>query len=395
MWLSTRFRESSSVSGLLFLFIVAGCSGSTTDPVEQERSDDETPPAAVSDLRVINPTPTTLTLRWTAPGDDGQQGFAVAYDLRRSSDLIAPESFSQALPIALEGAPLPAGTTEEVVLADLAEGETYFFALKARDDEGLVSDMSNCAQGSCLEERVVAVPDAALSQLLRQTLVLPPGDIMLSDMLRLQELDGNELGIADLTGMETAANLRMANLLGNEIADPSPLGQCLGLEALNLTMNQLTDLTGLEDLTGLVQLGIGQNQVSDISVLAAMLDLEILSIHANPLLDLTPLDGLQDLREINLSSLGLVELSVLGGKNSLRVVWATANQIVDISALATLQGLEAVHLGYNEIEDLTPLVDNVYFAQDCYLDVRENPLTETARNVQIAALRSRGVTVEY
>ena len=391
-----RFLRTAMFGGAVFLVAMMGCSGTGTDiENDDDEPEDTTPPATVTDLRVVNPTPTTLTLRWTAPGDDGNEGFAVAYDLRMSGQPILPDNFTQAATIDLEGAPLPPGTTEEVVVRNLTEGETYHFAVLARDDAGLSGGLSNCAQGACLLERVVAVPDGALNQLLRETLQITAANIMLSDLLRLEELSGNERGIADLTGLEVAANLRIANLLGNEIADPSPLGNCIRLEGLNLTMNQLTDLSGLAELTGLVQLGVGQNQVRDISLVAGMTGLESLSIHANPLTDLSPLSGLAQLTAIDVSSLQLTDLSVLQGKTGLRFVSAVGNQIQDLSALGALPDLQELYLGYNQISDLSALVSNAGLGQGDVLHIQENPLSGTAVDVQIPALQARGVDVQY
>src|SRR3989344_173512 len=45
---------------------------------------DSIPPAAITDLTASNPTVNSITLSWTAPGDDGNAGTASVYDLRYS-----------------------------------------------------------------------------------------------------------------------------------------------------------------------------------------------------------------------------------------------------------------------------------------------------------------------
>ena len=92
-----RFLRTAMFGGAVFLVAMMGCSGTGTDiENDDDEPEDTTPPATVTDLRVVNPTPTTLTLRWTAPGDDGNEGFAVAYDLRMSGQPILPDNFTQA-----------------------------------------------------------------------------------------------------------------------------------------------------------------------------------------------------------------------------------------------------------------------------------------------------------
>ena len=378
----------------LSVALVLGCANDPTD-VDDDEPDDLIPPATVTDLQVVAPTPASLTLQWTAPGDDGAEGFASSYDLRRAQEMITPENFADAVRIDLENPPLPPGVAEDVTVDPLEQGQTYYFALKAYDDAGNVSGLSNCAHGTCLMEQVITIPDANLKQLLRESLQVPSGDFHLSDMLRLVDLAGNEKEIVELTGLEAALNLKIANLLGNQISDPAPLGQLPNLEALNLGMNQLTDLSSLQDLTSLLQFGCGQNQVTDISIIAGMTQLRSLSIHFNPLVDLSPLETLDLLTEINLSGLGLTDLMAISGKTTLRFVTANGNQISDITSLATLTELEEVYLGYNQLTDLVPLVDNAAFAAGDHLDARNNPLSPVALDEQIPALEARGVTVVY
>ncbi|MBM3242012.1 hypothetical protein FJZ31_37550 [Candidatus Poribacteria bacterium] len=50
---------------------------------------DTIPPAAVIDLTASSPTATSITLTWTAPGDDGNVGTAAQYDILLDCDRIA------------------------------------------------------------------------------------------------------------------------------------------------------------------------------------------------------------------------------------------------------------------------------------------------------------------
>jgi len=91
-----------------------------------------------------------VKLNWTAPGDDGRLGQALLYDLRFLNEPIGSDNWDKAVP--LEDVPLPAeeGTVEEMILEgfpfDLpVEGMTYYFALRARDEAGNLSAVSNVA----------------------------------------------------------------------------------------------------------------------------------------------------------------------------------------------------------------------------------------------------------
>ena len=57
---------------------------------------DEIPPAAVDDLLASNPTLDSLTLTWTATGDNGYEGTAVFYDVRYSTSQINDGNWNDA-----------------------------------------------------------------------------------------------------------------------------------------------------------------------------------------------------------------------------------------------------------------------------------------------------------
>lgn len=103
-------------------------------------------PGRVSDLRAKAINRTTVQLDWTAPGDRGNLGKAVAYDLRYSTQPITSANFNQALPVLNTPLPEPAGTPQQVLVQNLAEDTDYYFALRTRGSTGLLSDLSNIAQ---------------------------------------------------------------------------------------------------------------------------------------------------------------------------------------------------------------------------------------------------------
>ncbi|MBP6874461.1 MAG: SUMF1/EgtB/PvdO family nonheme iron enzyme [Candidatus Eisenbacteria bacterium] len=102
-------------------------------------------PAGVSDLRTRLRGVTSLDLAWTAPGDDGTSGRCVLYDLRRAVAPITDENWSEAETLVRCPLPAAAGRAESMVIDALVPGQSYFFALKARDDAGNWSGISNVA----------------------------------------------------------------------------------------------------------------------------------------------------------------------------------------------------------------------------------------------------------
>ncbi len=103
-------------------------------------------PAGVADLLISAATYSTLTLEWTAPGDDGFDGQAISYDLRYSTTPILNDNdFAAATPVPEFIQPGPGGALERLTIGGLESGKTYHFALKARDDQDNLSPLSNDA----------------------------------------------------------------------------------------------------------------------------------------------------------------------------------------------------------------------------------------------------------
>ena len=108
---------------------------------------DQTSPGSVTDLAIEATTEASVTLTWTAPGDDGAHGKCRTYDLRRSGALITEQNYAAATPVDGEGAPQSAGSRESLTVAGLQAGTAYHFALRAADEAGHWSSVSNDVVG--------------------------------------------------------------------------------------------------------------------------------------------------------------------------------------------------------------------------------------------------------
>ncbi len=122
---------------------------------------DFTPPGAVTNLVVSTVTAHSATRTWTAPGDDGNSGTAVAFDIRYSLTPIDETIWDQALQSEGEPTPGPAGTAESFTISGLQTGETYYFALKTVDGASNWSGLSNIASGQIVD----VVPPARITDL--------------------------------------------------------------------------------------------------------------------------------------------------------------------------------------------------------------------------------------
>jgi len=115
-----------------------------------------TAPAAVTDLQVTGMTTNSITLSWTATGDNGTTGTAAAYDLRRStSPIVSLVDFNAATQVVVP-LPQPPGSTEVFAVIGLANETTYYFAVRVIDDADLASAPSNVVSEKTLDGQAPA-----------------------------------------------------------------------------------------------------------------------------------------------------------------------------------------------------------------------------------------------
>lgn len=104
---------------------------------------DTTPPAAITNLVLTSLTASTMTLTWTAPGDDGSVGAATSYDIRYSTSIINESNWASATQVVDEPHPLVASTSQTMTVSGLSGGVEYFFAMKTSDGVPNTSGISN------------------------------------------------------------------------------------------------------------------------------------------------------------------------------------------------------------------------------------------------------------
>lgn len=391
--------------------VIASCSSSSGP----DGDDDGQAPSPITDLAVNDFTVDSVTLIWTAPGDDGDIGTAARYEVRGSLEFIHPGNWASAIVAPDPPAPGPAGTVETMTIVGLEEDERYFFAVTAFDKAGNSSGCSNCVDVTCFDNTAVAFADPAIEAAVRAVLGLPSEPLLRSLVRQIVELQVESQVVASLDGLEHCVGLGFLKLRDNVIADLAPLTDLTGLFDLDLRENAIADITPLAGLTNLHHLHLDDNQIADVAALAGLVNLEILNLARNQIVDLDPLAGLTAMLSLRLdgnlvndlgpiASMTLLEslavqqnavasLAPLAGLPALQVLLAGNNALTSLEGLSGVAPLMLVAVNINQINDLQPLVDNADFAAGDFLYVMDNPLSDNARLVQIPALQVRGVTV--
>jgi len=109
---------------------------------------EDVPPAVITDLRVAAVGQTSVTLGWTAPGDDGTTGTAASYTVKFSTSPITNANWAAATTVPGVPAPHAAGTAESLTVTGLTPGVTYYFAIKTSDEVPNTSGLSNVVSGT-------------------------------------------------------------------------------------------------------------------------------------------------------------------------------------------------------------------------------------------------------
>ncbi len=247
-----------------------------------------------------------------------------------------------------------------------------------------------------MSPQTVNIPDPNLRNAIAQVLGKARGAaITVADMQALDALYAANENIRNLTGLETATNLRKLGLEANSISDLSPISGLTNLTFLHLRNNSISNISHLAKLTQLTFLHIGLNRISNISPLAGLIQLTGLGAGDNEITDISPLTRLPNLARIGLHNNAISNISHLAGLTQLKELYLHNNTISDITPLSGLTQLTVLYLQENSISDLSPLVINTGLGNGDYVDVRENPLSALSFHTHIPTLQSRGIVIEF
>ena len=119
----------------------------------------------------------SITLTWTAPGDDGNSGRAAAYEMRYSDQPVASQDttswWNAAQSVGVLPPPQAAGGRESYSMNGLTTGAIYYFAIRTTDEVPNVSGFSNISMRQAGSGTALATPTGFTAQSV-------PGAVLLS-----------------------------------------------------------------------------------------------------------------------------------------------------------------------------------------------------------------------
>lgn len=98
---------------------------------------------AAEPIQAGDVTPTSITITWTSPGDNGTSGTAALYDIRYSTLPINSDNWSGCNQAASEPAPQPCGNQESYMITELEPDTWYYISIITADEASNWSELSN------------------------------------------------------------------------------------------------------------------------------------------------------------------------------------------------------------------------------------------------------------
>ena len=268
----------------------------------------------------------------------------------------------------------------------------------------------------------VEIPNQFLERAIRDALGKQGGELTCEDLASLTELrvsPGTGAGdvpvtVESLEGLQYASNLEMLTISGVYLEDFSQIRGLKRLKVLelfdlvdpNATFEPLRMLTNLETFSASGRGGFSVT-IEDLTPLANLTKLTRLSIggllYKDGISDLTPLQNLTNLVSLSLNdNPGLIgevnTLDFLRELSDLETLELVSTGTRDLSALQDLSELNDLDLRFNDISDITPLVENNGLGAEDSIQLSQNELDTcpgTEDREDIEALLGRGVSVDF
>ncbi len=216
-------------------------------------------PAAITNLSASNPTTSSIRLSWTATGDDSKDGTAASYDVRYSTSPISESNWSSSTQVSGEPTPSVTGSSESMTVSGLSPGVTYYFAIKAIDEAGNASGLSNVASQTTqgIQDCSSSVASGAQTYFVRT-----------QNQPQIMQIDINPLNVQPANSQSVTVKIRDTN--NNEITTVSGTVQLdHGSQSFSLELISGTTLNGTWQGTWSLQDGYCTNYMLTIMAVSA------------------------------------------------------------------------------------------------------------------------------
>lgn len=230
------------------------------------------------------------------------------------------------------------------------------------------------------KDTVVTFEDPAITKAVRKAVDRPKGDIMLSDVINLKNLEIIGQGVKSLKGVEQLKNLEKLGLYANNIEG----GQLMyvkdltQLKSLDLAENKLLEIPNgaFENLVNLEELVLDHTGINtlDRKMMSKLVSLRDLLIEENGFTNLDFLEDNTSIKNILFRENRIRDISGVRNNKNLEMFWGGDNEVSDISVLKGQKELNYFSMKNNKISDISALKDstkltNVYLSKNQITDI--------------------------
>lgn len=213
-------------------------------------------------------------------------------------------------------------------------------------------------------DKVVTFEDEIVTKAIRKAIDKPKGDIFLSDVINLKELEIVAQGARSLKGVENLQNLEKLGLYANRISAKQLqyIKNLTKLKSLDLAENKLIDIPkgSFDNLVNLEELVLDHTGINtlDKDMMSNLVNLRDLLIEENNFTNLDFLEGTRSIKNIIFRDNKITDISGIINNKNLEMFWGTNNLVSDISALEGKKNLNYFSMAKNKISDISPLKDS-------------------------------------
>lgn len=230
------------------------------------------------------------------------------------------------------------------------------------------------------KDTVVTFEDPAVTKAVRKAVDRPKGDIMLSDVINLKNLEIIGQGVKSLKGVEQLKNLEKLGLYANNIKGGQLMHvkDLVQLKSLDLAENKLLEIPdgAFDNLVNLEELVLDHTGINtlDRKMMSKLVSLRDLLIEENGFTNLDFLEDNTSIKNILFRENRIRDISGVRNNKNLEMFWGGDNEVSDISVLKGQKELNYFSMKNNKISDISALKDstkltNVYLSKNQITDI--------------------------
>lgn len=243
-------------------------------------------------------------------------------------------------------------------------------------------------------ERVI-IKDEELEKIIRNTIVIPTGEILASDMEELERIniDYSKTPVQNIEGLEYAVNLNSFSFRnGGVLKSLTPISNLQELEYLNVSYAEVDEMVVDFNTPKLQRVSFAQAKLLNLDFLKTAVDLREIYISNSGLDNIDFVIKMEYLESITIINNTVSDIQSLEKKLTLTYVNIQGNEVSDISLLTTCTSLEYLNISYNLINNIDPLYSLTNLKSlTAYEIIANKKIPES----QFKKLEASGVSVQY